>query len=218
MRNHISTKEISDQFKVNHRYLMKIVRDIISSDPELFYSYFHKSSYISKQNKSIAMYDMGCDGFQILTSSNLMSRGESAMTKARILNEFGSDCYVVAQKGSRFEDSYYNLLCDFCPDVKIIRQFPVIGMRVDFYLEGFGIFIEYDEEQHLSASHKVKDEDRWAAISKHLTEIYMSKPWLIRVRKGNEIESLRAIAGVMSIVCDHDLRLALDEKSKIVRV
>lgn len=218
MRTHITSLEISDLFEIDHKFVLRSIRKILSDDPELFSSYFNEQTYQSKQNKPVPMFEMGCDGFQLLSSSNSMSRGKNAIAKSQVLNEFGCECYVVAQKSSRFEDSYYGLLCEFLPEFKISRQFPVAGMRVDFYLEESGIFIEYDEEQHLSPAQQKKDEERWGIISNHLADIHGAKPWLVRVSKGNEIKSLRAIAGVMSVVCVYDLFSVVDEESKIVRV
>lgn len=216
MRTQVTSIEISDLFSISHRQVLRSIRRITESDPDFLGGYFEESSYTSPQNKVLPMYVMGVDGFQILSSSPSMSRGKSAETKARLLNDFGSECFVVHQKTSRSEDLFFEMLREFAPDQHIKRQFPVNGKKVDFYLEQTGIFIEYDEEQHFSLSAQEKDSERWESIAEFVKQKTGARPWLLRVKKGREIEGLRKLVSIICIVATHDLIMGVDEEKRIV--
>ena len=66
----------------------------------------------------------------------------------------------------RFEDSFFNRLEDTLDviGIELCRQYPILGYRIDGYIEDLKIAIEYDEEQHKYTVEE--DREREQEISK----------------------------------------------------
>lgn len=192
MRKEITTIEIAEMFGKVHR---NILRGFIAfEDDEISMSLFRPYKYTSAQNKKLPAYSMGVDGFCLLTDTWGFSRGESAKVKAVILSEFGHDFVVAFSSRTRHEDSFSSMLNEFLSDEKIIREFPIAGKRIDFYIPEYSLAIEYDEEQHFSKDSKEKDFERWSVIQSYITSELEDPMSLIRVKKGEEIRGLSNIA------------------------
>jgi hypothetical protein len=195
MRHEITTLEIAKLYKRQHKYVLDMVRRVIERDLNykiLFKEFF----YTNTRGREYPAYLMELDGFCILSEHSTILTG---CEKGVILKEFGQDIVVVPSKRTRTEDIFYGMLCEFLPHLTIIRQFPVNGYRVDFYIEGAGLFVEFDEEQHFSEKHKKADDERWYAINNYLAERDGYTPNLIRVKKGCEIYGLSLIMSFLAL-------------------
>lgn len=197
MRKSINSKEIADRFGLIHRNVLRSIRKIIQKDYNAS-SFFTESEYVSSQNKTLPSFDMDFSGFSYLTDSFGYSRGASAVVKAEIMREFGESCVVVSSVRTRGEDCFSDMLKRATIGVDIVRQYAIAGYRVDFYLPEFGLFIEYDEEQHFSQRHRDADDNRWAAIRGYIKEHFDDEISLIRVDAGSEFEGIGAIIGFMA--------------------
>jgi very-short-patch-repair endonuclease len=111
-----------------------------------------------------------------------------------VLSEFGHDFVIAFSSRTRHEDSFSSMLNEFLPLDKIIREYPIAGKRIDFYMPEYSLAIEYDEEQHFSKDSKEKDCERWNAIQSYVISELEDPMTLIRVKKGGEIKGLSSIA------------------------
>jgi very-short-patch-repair endonuclease len=192
MRQEITTIEISEKFRKVHRDILRSMRKFDCD--EISMSLFTEYKYKSLQNKELPAYRMGVDGFCLLTDTWGFSRGESAKVKASILSEFGYDFVIAFSSRTRHEDSFSSMLNEFLSDDKIIREFPIAGKRIDFYIPEYSLAIEYDEEQHFSKDSKERDCERWSVIQSYVISELEDPMSLIRVKKGEEIKGLSNIA------------------------
>ena len=192
MRVEITTVEIAEMFGKIHRDVVKSMSFI--KDDEISMSLFKSYKYTSKQNKKLPAFRMGLDGFCLLTDTWGFSRGSSAKVKACILSEFGCDFVVAFSSRTRYEDGFYSMLSEFLFSDKIIREYPIAGKRIDFYIPKYSLAIEYDEEQHFSKSSKEADCKRWEKIQSYAVAEFDDPISLIRVNKGREIQGLSNIA------------------------
>lgn len=199
MRKNISTKEIADRFGKVHRNLMRDVARLLEHDDPCVNSMFVKSSYISLQNKRLSCYTMGVSGFCLITDTWGYSRGRSAPVKAEILSEFGETFVVVGSARTRHEDNFYRMLTEFLSKDKVIKQFPIGGHRVDFYLPDYSLVIEYDEEGHFSAAAKRADEGREVAVRHLFSSEFDDSVIFVRVSKGDELAGLSRIAATIAL-------------------
>ena len=189
--------DISSDFGITHRHILRTIRAESLRLAELADKMFTLSEYTSIQNKKIPMYIISEDGLKLLMNNRSLSKNHAACLK--YFEKFGDKASVVIRSKSRFEDDYYSMLCDFVGAKNIIRQYPIAGFRVDFFIDPCAVFIEFDEEQHLSASHKKRDVARWDAIDKEYKSLTGRNATLIRVEKGGEIKSLAMLAGFLSL-------------------
>lgn len=189
--------DISRDFCVHHRHILRLIRIEMDRLRELSDKMFTPCEYTSIQNKKLPMYTISEDGLKLLMNNRSLSKNTYACIK--YLEKFGDKASVVIRSKSRFEDDYYSMLCDFVGAKNIIRQYPIAGFRVDFFIDACSVFIEFDEEQHLSASHKKNDSDRWEIINKEYKSLTGCDATLIRVEKGGEIKSLAMLAGFLSL-------------------
>ncbi len=192
MRTNITTLEISEMFGKVHRDVLRHVRRF--ENDEISMSLFKSYKYTSLQNKKLPAFSMGIDGFCLLTDTWGYSRGESAKVKAGILSDFGHDFVITFSSRTRHEDSFSSMLNEFLSDDKIIREYPIAGKRIDFYMPEYSLAIEYDEEQHFSKDSKEKDCERWSIIQSYVISELEDPMSLIRVKKGEEIKGLSNIA------------------------
>lgn len=192
MRTEITTLEISEMFGKVHRDVLRHIRRF--DDDEISMSLFKPYKYTSQQNKKLPAFSMGIDGFCLLTDTWGFSRGPSAKIKAGILSEFGHDFVIALSSRTRHEDRFSSMLSDFLPDDKIIREYPIAGKRVDFYMPQYSLAIEYDEEQHFSRESKENDCERWKQIQSYVVAELDDPMSLIRIKKGDEIKGLSSIA------------------------
>lgn len=202
IRKVITTKEICELYGKPHRVMLDKVSELISSDSDgiLTKSVFIESYYTTQQNKKIKCYEMGADGFCLLTDSWGFSRGESAMVKARILSDFGEKFVVTGSPRNRFEDDFYAMISGVFHKTKIIRQFPIAGFRADFYFPEYAFFVEYDEEGHFSKSARDNDKEREDAIIKFYKDEFDDGVTIIRVNKGDELAGISSIAGTIALL------------------
>ena len=198
MRKSISSKEIAERFGFVHRDVTRSIRKILKEDYNAS-SFFTKTEYVSSQNKPLPSFDMNFSGFSYLTDTRSYSRGENAVVKAEIMREFGESCVVVSSVRTRREDCFFDMLKRATIGVDIVRQYAIAGYRVDFYLPEFGLFVEYDEEQHFSKQHRDADDNRWAAIRGYIKDRFDDEIRLIRVDAGSEFEGIGAIIGFMAL-------------------
>lgn len=197
----MNSKVLADKFSINHKDLLRSIRVCIDNG-EIMESDILDSTYVSSQNKTMPSVDISSDALiYLITSRRSLTRGEERSKQAiEVLTTLGCDAKIVIGNKDRFEDGFYNLLCSFCGDTKIIRQYPVNGNLIDFYIPEFGVFVEYDEEYHFTPRQKEKDQIRSIEIKEFLTEKMEGiTPWIVRVRKGSEIQGLRAIIGVAAL-------------------
>lgn len=192
MRKEITTVEIAEKFGKVHRSVLRCFRSF--EGDEISMSLFESYKYTSAQNKKLPAFSMGVDGFCLLTDTWGFSRGESAKVKAEILSEFGHDFVIAFSSRTRHEDGFSSMLNDFLSNDKIIREYPIAGKRIDFYLPEYSLAIEYDEEQHFSKDSREKDSERWNKIQSYITSELDEPMSLIRIKKGDEIRGLSNIA------------------------
>lgn len=197
----ITTLEIAERFNKLHRCVLKQVRGLNEYEDSLISDLFSLKSYQNKQNKPMPMYEMGLNGFCLLTDTWGYSRGDSAKVKAEILAEFGETFVVVGSARTRHEDNFYHTLKEFLHKDKVMRQFRVDRWIVDFYLPDYFLFIEYDEEQHFSKKARDDDEARQKGITEFMREQYDEEvpPTFIRVKKGCEMQGLSEIMAQIAI-------------------
>lgn len=189
-----TSKDISDMFGIMHRDVTRKIRSIIEELRELSSDMFIESEYIVRGHK-YTCYNVTRNGVLMLFQSRMFSSGKChAEIKSKILSGCEIEHQVVVGRASRFEDSFYSMLCDFVGKESIVRQFPVLNYRVDFFIKPCSLFVEFDEEQHLSATAKENDQKRWDEISNEIESIASVKPRLVRVKKGGEISALSKIA------------------------
>lgn len=203
MREKIDTLEIAERFNKHHRTVLSSVRILTESGDPLVSSYFMGREYTTSQNKKQPMFEMGLNGFCLLTDTWGYSRGKSALTKAQILSEFGESFSVVGSIRSRPEDCFYEMLKEFLHLDKIVRQFPVSLWRVDFYLPDYGLIIEYDEEQHFSASARKQDEEREEGVRKFFRSEFDDIVNIVRVKRGEEIKGISKIVGQIALITNN---------------
>lgn len=192
MRTEITTVEIAEIFGKAHRSVLRRFKPI--EHDEISMSLFKPYKYTSQQNKKLPAFTMGIDGFCLLTDTWGFSRGSAAKIKAAILSEFGHDFVIAFSSRTRHEDSFSSMLNEFLSDDKIIREFPIAGKRIDFYIPEYSLAIEYDEEQHFSKDSKERDCERWSVIQSYVISELEDPMSLIRVKKGEEIKGLSNIA------------------------
>lgn len=216
MRKIIDTLEIAERFGKAHRDVLRSVRSCLINNDYLLDALFSQKTYVNKQNKVCPMYEMGLEGFCLLTDTWSFSRGDAAFVKAEILKEFGESFAVVGSHRSRFEDDFYRMLSDCFHMEKIIRQFPISSCRVDFYFPEWGFIVEYDEEQHLSAKAKRADAEREETIRRYMREEFSDTIDIIRVKKGEEFRGLSAIAGQMALCSNNATAITKYRQSKAV--
>lgn len=204
MRKEITTREIADRFGKGHWTILKSIRDRAENE-NIVNMLFSEGSYASLQNKKLSMYTMGVEGFCILTDTWGFSRGNSAYIKATILNEFGERFSVCASSKSRGEDDFYERLKRFIPDQEIIREFPISKYKVDFYISGVSLIIEYDESYHSVAATVKKDQDRFYAINEFLKEETDDGIDMIRVKSSDEEAGLMRIASYLALHATNDI-------------
>ena len=198
MRVSICSTEVADRFGKGHRNVVISIRKLMAEDWNSR-AFFVESEYTTNQNKKLKCYEMGFSGFSMLTDTWGFSRGKSAIVKAEIIGEFGESCVVLSSVRTRREDCFYDMLTEIFPHTKVIRQYHIAGYRVDFYMPEHFLFIEFDEEQHFSESHRQNDIARWAAISSFVNDKFDDKIELIRVDAGHELRGIGAIAGYMAL-------------------
>lgn len=194
----ICSIDVAERFGKPHRQILDIIRKILCLDCNAK-AFFVESEYVTKQNKTLKCYEMNFSGFSLLTDTWGFSRGASAPVKAAIIAEFGETCVVLSSSRTRREDCFHEMLTEIFPQTKILRQYHIAGYRVDFYMPEHFLFIEFDEEQHFSESHRQNDSERWAAISSFVNDEFDDKIELIRVDVGHELRGIGAIAGYMAL-------------------
>ena len=200
MRTEITTLEIAEYYKISHADILRRVRSLIASDieyPHMFTEIVYKNTRgrTYSRGRTYPAFKMGVEGFSVLSEY----RSFQGVKKAIILSEFGEQVVVVGKKRTRHEDAFFQMLCEFLPHLRVVRQFPIAGYRVDFYIEKAGLFIEFDEEQHFSK--KAQDEDylRWTEINDHIGRRDGKSVPLIRVNKGCEIYGLSLIMSFLAL-------------------
>lgn len=193
----ISSKEVAERFGKVHRNVIRDIKKLINHDGSSS-SLFTESTYVTEQNKTLMCFDMSFGGFSLLTDTQGYCRGRNASVKSEIINEFGEPCVVLSDSRERSEDLFHDMLAKATNGVNIIRQYRIAGYRVDFYMPDFCLFIEYDEEHHLSRTNKRMDDARWAAIREHVRYHFDDGIALIRVDKGDELAGIGAIIGFMA--------------------
>ena len=203
MREKIDTLEIAERFNKPHRYVLRSVRNLTESGDLLVLSYFMAREYTNRQNKKQPMFEMGLNGFCLMTDTWGYSRGESALVKAQILSEFGESFAVVGSLRSRPEDCFYEMLKEFLHLDKVVRQFPVSLWWVDFYLPDYGLIIEYDEDQHFSARARKQDEEREKGVREFFRSEFDDIVSIVRVKRGEEIKGLSKIAGQIALITNN---------------
>ena len=209
-----NSTDVSREFGILHKHLMELIRKDSYRLQELADKMFTLSEYTSLQNKKLPMYIISEDGLKLLMNNRSLSKNHTACLK--YLEKFGDRASVVIRSKSRFEDDYYETLCDFVGSKNIIRQYPIAGFRVDFFIDPGSVFIEFDEEQHLSTSHRKSDSDRWEIINKEYKSLTGCDATLIRVEKGGEIKSLAMLAGFLSLNAAHFMISHTGCESKLI--
>ena len=189
----ISTKELSKLFSMNHRDVMRVIKNTKHQ------SLFTQSTYVSLQNKNLNTYTMGVDGLMLLLSRNAFQRGKNLAIGCNLLSEFGVTSSITMYERNFGEDDFYSMLCDFLPNTEITRQYSIAGYKVDFYIDECHLIIEYDEHHHSIESIKSGDDEREAAIKKYVMDEYDDVQHIIRVKHGLEVCGLSKIAGYIAL-------------------
>ena len=194
----ITTLEISELFNKRHPSVTKAIDDLIKDD-RLASDLFTEMPYTTQRNKTYRGYSMGVEGFCVFSDTWGYSRGKNAPVKAAILDRFGKDFVVVGSSRTRGEDDFYEMLKKIFSNMTIVREFPICGFLIDFYIKEVELFIEFDEEQHFSKQARINDANRWEAISDYMIEEFDDKASLIRVDRYKELEGIGAIAGFIAL-------------------
>jgi len=194
MRTEITTLEIAAYYGMQHKTVLERVRSLIASDIE-YPHMFTEIEYKNSRGRTYTAFKMGVEGFSVLSEY----RSFQGVKKAIILSEFGEQVVVVGKKRTRHEDAFFHMLCEFLPHLRVVRQFPIAGYRVDFYIEKAGLFIEFDEEQHFSKRAQDEDYLRWTEINDHIGKRDGKSVPLIRVNKGCEIYGLSLIMSFLAL-------------------
>lgn len=202
VRVSITTKEVADRFGKVHRDVMKSARKLVELD-SVTASKFKKSSYLSPQNKEIQQFEMSIEGFCLLTDTWSFSRGESAPIKSEILSEFGEKFSIVGSIRTRPENDFYDYLKSFFSLDKIIRQYPIAGFKVDFYMPAYSIFIEYDEDHHFSKKARFEDMEREVLVRDYFKSEFDDEVNIIRVSKGEEMQGLARIMAEITLITNN---------------
>lgn len=197
IRKEVDSKEISKLFGMDHKKVLRSIRDIISKN-KMSIPMFKESLYTSEQNKKLTMFVMGVEGFCLLSELRSYSNGKSANVKANLLNEFGVKFSVVGSGHSRLECDYYDILKRVFNQEEIVREFYISGYRSDFYFPEYDIHVEYDEEGHFSKETRERDKLKEKTIRLYYFEEFDDFTKIIRVKKGEEYESLSVIMGCIS--------------------
>lgn len=182
-----SSREVADRFSKNHKEVLRSIKNILKSSPELK-SEFVLSEYINSRDRKYPFYFLTKKALNILNIK-----------------------YTYSAMSPRFEFKFENLLREMFPLEKIIVQYPILNYRIDFFMPDVNMIIEYDEEQHKYS--EAKDIKRMEEIKAELNRMIVvgeplykggsdePNPWLegvdsfsvIRVEKGNEIDGLRRL-------------------------
>jgi len=194
MRTEITSIEIAELFGKEHRDLLKAIK-ILTDNDYLTAVLYTKDTYTSKQNKKLPMYRMGVEGFSLMSDTRSLSRGASAIAKAYIMNEFGFQFSVVASTRSTNEDLFHNMLVGIFPGYTVVREYPIAGCRVDFYIKESELLIEYDEKYHSIKKQADLDKVREDKIRKYVMDEFDDTITIIRVKQGKEFEGIAAIIG-----------------------
>jgi len=204
-----TSKDLAEAFGLVHRDITKRIKAIIDELAEMSDGMFIDSSFTSR-GKTSHCFKITKSGMPLLLQYRMFSSSPShASLKSKILSDYEIEHQVVVGRASRFEDSFYSMLCDFVGKESVVRQFPVLKYRVDFFIKPCSLFVEFDEEHHLSATAKANDKKRWDEISDEIESITSVKPRLIRVKKGGEVSALSKIA---ACICREAPDWMIDEK------
>jgi|GEM_PF-3509076 len=165
----ITSLEVAEMVGREHNEVLKDLRRIIANLEKSHIkidSYFHESEYTDSLNRKKPMYMLtkqGCD----LYGKRLT--GDAIIKFYEVLNRIigNSSTFVVVQP-DRLEVTFFAHLSEALKPFGITfeTQYLVLGYKIDAYIEGLKIAIEYDERQH--KYQKEKDIKREKEIQEEL--------------------------------------------------
>ncbi len=161
------SKIIAEKFGKRHSDVLRDIAGILKRNPELVND-FHKSFYMSIQNRKLPIYKITTMGKKRLTS-----RYEYGQRSPRLERSFGD------WMGKFFGNSYF-----------IEKQKKIGSYRLDFFFPEINLIVEYDEKEHVYKTEA--DRSRQSYISKYFHKRGIAPTW-IRVKEDKEIEGIKEI-------------------------
>lgn len=195
----MNTKTLSELFGMRHDHLLRSV-DLCVKKYEISEHSIEEVSYPSSQNKKTRSLNLTSDVVAFLLSSKptFTNTDKKRVVASEILNELGYETKIVLGNRTRSEEVFHGDLIKFMAGSKIIRQYPIAGFLIDFYLPEFDIFIEYDDSYHFTPEQKAKDAGRLETIGNAFAMVNEGdKPNLVRILEGREMEGLRKLVSMM---------------------
>ena len=198
MRDYITSKELADRTGIEHRHLTRTINELKLSFPSCD---IKSGIYTTKQNKKMNCFLLSGRFLRYLVQSrrNMTSTPERLAESNNILQELGIESVVITRLTDSSEDMFYEIMKRFFnDDVVLVRQYAVMGYRVDFYLPEINLMIEFDEKHHDYGVNKHNDAKREIEIKSYFKSMDEEEEVkIIRVKEGREIESLRDIVSYM---------------------
>ena len=207
------TNEIASAFNIQHRDIMRMIK-VSLSKYEISESSIFEGAYTSVQNKQIKNYKLSDDCIVFLLSSKLCFSNtvDRKVMAVNIIESLGYKMKIILGDRVRSEEVFYSDLAKFCGDMKIIRQYPVKGYLIDFFIPELNLFIEYNEPYHFTETQKEKDKIRLSDLEIELTRLNEGiRPCFLIVTSGKEVEGLRKVACSISLVSSDLLLKAINQ-------
>lgn len=159
---YISSVQIAQQYNKRHKNVLRDIRSILKREDN-FYLEFIEGVYVDSNSRMMPCF-------------YISKKGEKRL----------HDRYKYNSRTASLEKSFYEWLRILFPNQNIIKQYPILNYRIDFYIKSLNIAIEYDENAH--KYNKEKDILRQFDIQKEIPDIHF-----IRVKEGKEVEGIREL-------------------------
>ncbi|MFE1562721.1 Rha family transcriptional regulator [Bacillus velezensis] len=162
-----NSKVIAEKFGKRHSDVLRDIAGILKRNPELVND-FHKSFYMSIQNRKLPIHKITIMGEKRLTAR-----------------------YEYGQRSPRLERSFGEWMEKFFGNSYSIEKQKKIGSyRLDFFFPEIYLIVEYDEKEHVYKT--VADRSRESYINKYFHKRGITPSW-IRVKEDEEIEGIKEI-------------------------
>lgn len=151
----MSSLDIAEVTGKQHSHVMADIRKICQSDQQ----YYEKSEYSDKQGKCRPMYTISFDVVGLLN----MRYGNPFLAQR---------CgQVYVHEKMRLETTFEQHLKVFLHalGIQLLSQYRCGKYKIDFFLPQLNVAIEFDESQHFSLNHTLKDKQREDYISRKLS-------------------------------------------------
>lgn len=120
-------------------------------------------------------------GGKVISSKDMISLISNNQTssdeiKSFLLSIADPDCVLVSNKQTKESAFYHTVVKRMFAKYEIIRQYPILGYKIDFYVPELKIAIEFDEKYH--DDNIVKDQVRQKEIEDKLKCTFIRVPEL----------------------------------------